>query len=1261
MKIIKINPKKSLNKAFLKQRPLRSEIDLFKSNLIRLLDKVDEIEREENQKNHIRDFLRDTYYKETNEINTKDTKDLVIHLGKSNKDKVGVIIEAKRPGNKIEMLTESKPNCKAFQELVLYYLRERIEENNIDIKYLIATNVYEWYIFEASYFEKLFFRNKSFVKQYEEWRDGQKVTKDTNLFYNSIAKPFIAQIEDEIPCTYFDIRDYEKFLRNEDKEDDKNLIALQKLLSPFFLLKVSFANDSNSLNEKFYKELLHIIGLEEVKDGSKNIIRRKEKDKQAGSLIENAINILVTEDILHKIKDKTVFGETKEEQLFGIALELCLTWINRILFLKLLEGQLITYHKENNEYRFLNSEMLNDFDELYKLFHQVLARNINDRTTNIKQKYSYVPYLNSSLFEISELEDLTIKINSLDNSETVELINSTVLKEEKKKVSKLPALEYLFKFLDAFDFASEGGEDIADDNKPIINASVLGKVFEKINGYKDGSIYTPGFITMYMSRQSLRLAVIQKFNEYFKSKKINEVNTFEELYNRIEKIEIKEANDTINSLKICDPAVGSGHFLVSVLNELIVIKSELGILIDKNGKRLKDYEIIVDNDELIISDDNGIFEYNYQNKESQRIQETIFNERQTIIENCLFGVDINPNSVKICRLRLWIELLKSSYYKAPDYTELETLPNIDINIKCGNSLISRFALDIDLKRIAKSSKWTIFSYQNAVEAYKNSTNKQAKQELEKFITDIKVNYITAIQQHNPKLQKLYKLKREFDYLYPENGGLFVYEPENDYGGNKKKREQDKQERKAVIEKIVKEIEDEKTFYVRNKAFEWRFEFPEVLNDDADFMGFDVVISNPPYIEHKRLAHISPFLKEKYKVYYSSADISSYFFELGSNILKEKGIVSYINTNKFLKTEYGKPLREFISDNRIYNIINFEQVPVFDVALVSSLVIVFEKNSEKINTQFCEFYKEPSPKENFVFEINKRFKILNKNILSSSAWSFSSSNSNGLTEKIFSKGRKIKDIESIDIKRGVTTGFDPAFIISKEKAKELIKLDKKNKEVIKPLLKGAHIKKYHFLNSDLNLIFTRRGINIEKLPILKEHLNIFIDYLKPKKDNEPKGRKPGEYKWFEIQDNIAYYKSFEKEKIVWPLTADKWGFALDTEKNYLSSGGFFLVSEKINLKYILALLNSNLFKFLFTQIGVMTAGGAFTLKKSTIEEFPIIEILEKQQLPFIKLVDKIILQKQQAKDTTELEKQIDELVYKLYGLTNDESKIVKDVK
>ena len=445
---------KALDKALLKHRPFISEIELFKTELVKLLDHIDQSETEEFHKNLVSSFLTNAFYANTFFINTKGRQDLVIHTGKDNKTKVGVIIEAKRPTNKADWFTAAQPNSKALQELVLYYLRERIEEKNIDIKYLIATNINEWYIIEASYFDKLFYHNKQLVKQYEEWRDGKKVTKDTGLFYNDIAKPFIDSLTDEIPCTYFNIREHEKALRSKQAESNKDINALFKILSPYHLLKVPFANDSNELDEKFYKELLHIIGLEEAKEGGKNIIRRKIENRNTASLLEKAVEELKTER-LHKVPDLQSFGDNSEEQYFNIALELCITWINRVLFLKLLEGQLINYHKGDQQYRFLNSDIIPTFSELFTLFHRVLAVDIPGRSPAIQHKYSRVPYLNSSLFEISDLEDVTIKINAIDSSETLEFISSTILKEHKKKNEQLKTIDYLFQFLDAYDFASE--------------------------------------------------------------------------------------------------------------------------------------------------------------------------------------------------------------------------------------------------------------------------------------------------------------------------------------------------------------------------------------------------------------------------------------------------------------------------------------------------------------------------------------------------------------------------------------------------------------------------------------------------------------------------------------------------------------------------------------------------------------------------------------------------------------------------------------
>ncbi|MEX2511427.1 MAG: DNA methyltransferase, partial [Cyclobacteriaceae bacterium] len=671
-----------------------------------LLDRTNDTESEEFHKNLVSDFLKSTYYHPHHYINTKGRNDLVIHNGDKAKDSVGVIIEAKKPTNKAEMINTGKLNAKAFQELVLYYLRERITHKNLEVKHLVITNINEWFIFDATTFDRLFAQNNNLVKQFNDFEAGRLADTKTDFFYKQIAEPFIADITSEIEFTYFNLQDYQKPLRNKDKADDTKLIALFKLLSPEHLLKLPFTNDSNSLDKRFYSELLHIIGLTETKEGGKKLIgRHKESDRYTGSILEDAIIQLDSLDKISRLDRPSQFGETYPERLFNVALELSITWINRVLFLKLLEAQLLTYHKGDKSYAFLNLDKIKTYDDLNSLFFQVLARKMENRNPDVKALFEKVPYLNSSLFEPTEMEQVTLFISNLRDDKTIPIISSTVLKNDqgKKRTGILSTLEYLFEFLNAYDFSSEGAEDIQEDNKSLINASVLGLIFEKINGYKDGSFFTPGFITMYMCRETIRKAVVQKFNEFNQW----DCKDLDEIYDKIE--DRKEANQIVNSIKICDPAVGSGHFLVSALNEMIAVKNDLKILQDRDGKRLKEYQVEVVNDELIVTDEEGeLFDYTPTNKESQRIQETLFYEKQTIIENCLFGVDINPNSVKICRLRLWIELLKSAYYKTA--TELETLPNIDINIKCGNSLVSRFAIDADLKKALKKSKWSIDSY-----------------------------------------------------------------------------------------------------------------------------------------------------------------------------------------------------------------------------------------------------------------------------------------------------------------------------------------------------------------------------------------------------------------------------------------------------------------------------------------------------------------------------------------------------------------------
>ncbi|MFM8005841.1 MAG: type II restriction endonuclease, partial [Dolichospermum sp.] len=404
------------------------------------------------------------------------------------------------------MLKVDNLNTKAFQELVLYFLRERLTAKNLEIKYLIATNIYEWFIFDANIFEKAFIENKTLVQQFTDFEAGRLSSKKTDFFYKEIAQPAINEITDKITFTHFDIREYQQYLQEYsqpgENANDIKLIPLFKLFSPEHILKLPFTNDSNTLDKGFYNELLHIIGLTEVKEGSKKLIQRqKQQERNTGSLIENAIIQLDSLDKISRLEKPELFGETYQEQLFNLGLELAITWMNRILFLKLLEAQLIRYHKNDPSWGFLNLQKVANYADLNSLFFSVLARKPQERSQKLQERFAHVPYLNSSLFEPTELEQDTIVISNLGNEKLL-VFTGTILKDNngKKLTGEINTLEYLFAFLNAYNFSSDIGEEIQEENKRLINASVLGLIFEKINGYKNGSFFTPGFITMYMCR-----------------------------------------------------------------------------------------------------------------------------------------------------------------------------------------------------------------------------------------------------------------------------------------------------------------------------------------------------------------------------------------------------------------------------------------------------------------------------------------------------------------------------------------------------------------------------------------------------------------------------------------------------------------------------------------------------------------------------------------------------------------------------------------
>lgn len=1208
----KTNTRKALNPAYRKHKPLRKDVNTFVEELKKCLQEVkisdDNGELEEHTKQHYINFFKSTFYNE-NYVNTKDRIDLAIYTGKTAKSDVSVIIEAKKPSNKAEFLTETNLNRKALQELLLYYLRERVDNQNNNIKHLIATNGYEWFLFKAEDFYNYFYKNKALLKEYKAFRDGLKDTSKNELFYNEIAKKYIEEVQQTLPFVHLDFTK-----TNFNKLSDTHLNTLYKIFSNVHLLGHSFGNDSNQLNKTFYNELLHIIGLEEVKDKGKKVISRKaQKDRDYASLLESTIFHLEDRDYLHKIKSI----DNNNEKAFNAGLELCLTWVNRILFLKLLESQLLAYHKNNTVYKFLNSKFINGYDDLNDLFFSALAKKEEDRHPRFKDKYQHIPYLNSSLFERSILEDEAFEISALNNDD-IEIYNSTVLKDAngKKQKGKLKTLDYLFLFLDAYDFATDGNEGIEDaqETKSLINASVLGLIFEKINGYKEGSFYTPAYITMYMCKETLRRAVVQKFKE----QENDQIETFEDLQayclRKFKPEDIKRFNTIVNSLRICDPAVGSGHFLVSALNELIVIKNQLGILADAKGLPLRcDIEIV--NDELYVIDDNGaLFEYNPNEKESTRIQHTLFHQKQTLIENCLFGVDINPNSVKICRLRLWIELLKNAYYTKEN--RLQTLPNIDINIKCGNSLISRFSLDDDLKDAFKGKQvnYNFKDYKNAVAEYKDTNSKDRKREVLQIIDEVKHNFTSTLD--NTFIAKFQKAQGELINEQERQNNL------KQFGETITKKDKDALKKlKTKAENALIEKEEIVNNAIYHNAFEWRFEFPEVLADDGSYIGFDAVIGNPPYgvsIKGKERVHLVGKINKvpDYEIYY-------WFIERAHQILKSKGNISYIIPNTILFNVFAQDYRANLFNNwSINEILDCTDIDIFDEATVRTIIFQFQKDGE----HNMLYYRRTNELESFEQLKNRTIVNIDREtaLANNQNWSLIFK----LDKSILKLNSKIKNtsisLNSIfpEISQGLIAydkykGQSEAII--KNRAYHTLE---KTKETHKKWLYGGDVKRYS----------------------LKWNGKEYIDY-------DTGIANPRDPKYF-----------IGKRILIREITNPRIYASLTEEELYNDPSVLIIKDNEgsFDIEILLAILNSKLATFFHFKTSPKASKGAFPkILVYDIKNFPLPKSIENDRL--LTLVNEIIEIKNlnPEADITELDNEIDKIVYELYDLTEEEISIVEN--
>ncbi|EAL8951550.1 class I SAM-dependent DNA methyltransferase, partial [Campylobacter coli] len=1094
-----------------------------------------------------------------------------IHKGNSGMDlalkkdkQIQVIVEAKLPHSK-EFFSQSKPNCKALHECILYYLRER-KALNSSLKHIIITDFYRFYIFKADLFEELFNKNKYFKEAFENFESKNSLFKgNTDEFYKECEKllsseKYLDSItrkdlfdEPSLKGVFIDI----KPILEQEKPSFSKLKPLFKIFHKDFLLSEFNPNDANSLNNAFYKELLYILGLYESKQNSKLIITKSEESKEEQGTFYTAIN-----------------SKLKEEN-FETILKLLILWLNRILFLKLIESNLVRFNDDKN-LKFLNFKKIPDFDKLSELFFEVLAK---EKSTRKKSEFAYLPYLNSSLFEKQNIEN-TLEISSLSNDLKLFYYKNTVLKDDKCKAKKgqVRLLEYLFEFLDSFDFGSDDEQSEILSQKELISSSVLGNVFEKLNGYKEGSFYTPSFITSYMCKESITKVVLDKFNAQFDL----DAKDISELRKSLRKEDKKAQKELLNSIKICDPAVGSGHFLVSALNCLLSIYDELNLFDEE-------FYLEVQNDEILITGRKGEFiEYKRPSTPKDKahlIQQELFHTKKDIIENNLFGVDINPNSCEITKLRLWIELLKHSFYQSFDdenYHDLKTLPNIDINIKCGNSLVSYFETGKSLNHYP-NIKERINKYKRIVKDYKEGFYTD-KSHINQEIKNLKISFKNfcfadkfkkEMKSFNDKCEKYSKKYGNFLAVDDENLKFFVSANLTLF---------DFDEKEAIKEFANLKKEYDNIFNLEsNHPFEWRFEFPEILDDDGNFKGFDLIIGNPPYIRQEELKELKPHLAKNYKVYKGTSDIYTYFYELGFNVLKENGILSFITSNKYTRAGYGEALREFLLKNvKVLEYTDLNGIKVFDSATVDTSILCFEKSKSKDNKfKYLALSNEILKTCAYDIGLYKDFAEFSQNSLSKESFTFSDENTSALKAKIERIGTPLKEWQGLNIYRGILTGYNEAFIITTEKRNEILAncKDEAEKErtakLIRKMLRGRDIKRYIYEWAGLWVINAHNGyknqngekveaINIEYYPSLKKHFDEFYPQLEKRAD---KGLTPYNLR------NCAYIEEFEREKIVYSEIVRKPQFYLDTKLNFYAEATSFILTGE-NLKYLIAFLNND---------------------------------------------------------------------------------------
>lgn len=888
--------------------------------------------------------------------------------------------------------------------------------------------------------------------------------------------------------------------------------------------------------------------------------------------------------------------------------------------------------------KFLQNLFNNEYGKYENFFNNVLepmfyAALAEDRRLN-NDKFEFneidnkpgfrIPFLNGGLFE---------PINDYQWDKTNITIKNDIFKT-------------IFETFNLYNFTIKEDEPL--EKEVAIDPEMLGKVFEELLDVKDrkskGAFYTPREIVHYMCQESLINYLYSKVNiktvgitEDEKQQQLKLINTkkdkqlkltkevFEEIISKedISKFihtgestyknndkkkdisvdlpgSIKQHSGIIDNaladIKVCDPAIGSGAFPVGMMNEIVRARMALNICNE-------------------FKTDNSRSAYKFK--------------RHTV-ENSIYGVDLDNGAVEIAKLRFWLSLVVDE----EDLKEIKPLPNLDYKIMQGNSLISSYE-GIDFDKI--------------IESQKNNQQLSLLSSVGDNIAVLLKDKINKIKRAHSKQEKQ-DLKQGIETLIVE----LV----------KTKLEEKKQLITSNAQDKIKELEDHIRNFAKNREFRNFFPWKLYFADAFDNGGFDVVIGNPPYVSLEALKDPYKDDLKSFECYAGKADLLYFFYEKGVKITKKGAGVSYITSRYFLEATYAKKLREYLIKNtNIKLLIDFGDIKIFDNADIHTCIVFLKNDNSELND--IKIMKFNSNTEDMMYELNKSesnniksFCKINQSDLNDEGWSFSDYTITNLRNKIAYKCTTLKDIAIIE--QGQKSGLNNVFNVSLN----TIEKYSLEKEALRKCIKNSHINKYSVDFQEQYLIYTDDDFKIDKFPNIKKYLNEHKESLYNRAE-----AKDDKYSWYRLQRPRKKSLFEVDEKIVVPYRATENKFAYDDQKYFNDGGDIRIIvanNDSISTKYILAILNSKLMNFYFSFIG-RRKGNVFEYFVEPLYKIPIKNAAKNKQQPIINIVDKIIelthskdFQNNETKQQLfeNYENQIDEMVYQLYELTEEEILLIE---